>query len=283
MGINKIITGITAGILLLVAIILLAGRNGNPRPEFSSEIIIEKKWELPEELEEVSGISYLENDRIACIQDEDGEIFIYDLKKSRVERKIQFAGGGDYEGIAVVGTTAYVVRSDGTLFEIEDFRTTPRISEIETWLKRKRDVEGLCYDKKHDRLLIAIKEADPFEEESKGIFAFDMESRELLKEPVYRIDFQDSLFDPIREKNIQDTFKPSEVNIHPVTGDVLLLDGRSPMLLVLDRKSTARALYILNEEDFPQPEGLTFDEEANLYISSEGDPGTIQRVTIQKE
>lgn len=284
MGVNKIIMGITAGILLLVFLfIYLTGRNERNLPESSGMIVIEKKWQLPEELEEVSGITYLENDRVACIQDEDGEIFIYDLRKSRMERKIQFAGSGDYEGITVAGTTAYVVRSDGTLFEIADFETAPLVRKIETWLKRKQDVEGLTYDREQDRLLFAIKDDDPVQEERKGIFAFDRKKRKLSRTPVYNLDLKDPLLDTIRESDIQDTFKPSEVNIHPVTGDILLLDGRKPMLLILDRKSKTKALYILDEQDFPQPEGLTFDKEAHMYISSEGDPGTIQLVTITKE
>src|SRR5690606_2804436 len=42
----------------------------------SSEVKILNKWELPEVLKEVSGIAYLEENLFACVQDEDGKIFI---------------------------------------------------------------------------------------------------------------------------------------------------------------------------------------------------------------
>jgi uncharacterized protein YjiK len=85
----------------------------------ATELSITNKWDLPGELKEVSGIAYLDQDRFACIQDEDGIIFIYNRAEGKVEKRIEFAGPGDYEGITVNGNTAYIVRADGRLYKVD--------------------------------------------------------------------------------------------------------------------------------------------------------------------
>src|SRR5688572_17114686 len=42
----------------------------------ATDVRIESSWQLPEVLREVSGIAYLSVDRIACVQDELGNIYI---------------------------------------------------------------------------------------------------------------------------------------------------------------------------------------------------------------
>lgn len=84
----------------------------------STEIEIVQKWNLPAILREVSGIAYIDEHRFACVQDEAGTIFIFNKTTNSIERQIDFAGPGDYEGLALYGNTAYVVRADGNLYEI---------------------------------------------------------------------------------------------------------------------------------------------------------------------
>ena len=71
---------ITVGILLFVGIIYWFTRD-KFYIEYTNaaQIKIANKWELPRVLEEVSGIDYIDKERIACIQDEVGELFIYNL------------------------------------------------------------------------------------------------------------------------------------------------------------------------------------------------------------
>jgi uncharacterized protein YjiK len=85
----------------------------------SAEIDIKEKWDLPSELKEVSGIAYLDEQRFACIQDEEGTIFIYNRTSDQIEKKIAFGAPGDYEGITVKGSTAFVVRADGRIYEVD--------------------------------------------------------------------------------------------------------------------------------------------------------------------
>ena len=125
-------------------------KNKNKTPEeIAPGVTVLKRWELPKELLEISGLSYIDGNRFACVQDEQGKIFIYNIASSSVEKKISFGGMGDYEGLAVVGETIWVLRADGKLFEVNNMNAAdPMVKEYGTQLTTKQDPEGLCYDKK---------------------------------------------------------------------------------------------------------------------------------------
>lgn len=279
MGTKKLIILITTGLVLLSILVVVAftREDRGQVQEFSKEIRIAETWELPPELEEVSGIAFVESHKIACVQDEKGVIFIYDLNSRKIEKEILFWGRGDYEGITINGKTAYVVKSNGSIYEVQDFMGHPRVQEYETELRKRNDVEGLFYDSQNNRLLLAVKAKDPYSKDYKGIYSFNLQHNRLEKEPAYKLTFEEEVFQKMRKKNVQNTFKPSEVNINN-GGEILVLEGEQPKLLVLDASGKAKELYFLDDDDFPQPEGLAYDSSGNLYISNEGDPATIHKV-----
>lgn len=274
---------ISTGVLLLVGAIYFSFDGIAPaRSMPGAQLVkIEKKWELPDILSEVSGIAMMDNNRIACIQDEDGIIFIYNLKTSKIEQKVEFGDSGDYEGIALVGTTAYVLRSDGSIFEVNEFanQTTPAIKHTIP-LKGKYDFEGLCYDKKNNRLLLNFKDMD--KDEFKPIFAFDLSTKQLKPEPVFNINFNDPVFDIMEVKKSGKILRPTEIGIHPLTGNIYVLEAKNPKLLILDPTGKPLKLYVFKEEQFRQAEGLSFSKEGKLYISNEGnhEPGNILKISL---
>ena len=240
------------------------------RGEQSVKII--NQWDLPDILEEVSGIAYMENGKIACIQDEDGFIFIYNTKTASLERKIEFAGHGDYEGIALVGTTAYVLRSDGTLFEVRNFAMDHLKTVAHTLdFSANYDFEGLGYDKRNNRLLLGIK--NKTNDDFKSIYAFELESKKLIDEPVYKVYFNDPVFDILDMKPSYKMLQSSEINIHPDTGEIFILEGVNPKLLILDSSGVPKRLYVFKKKQFRQAEGLTFGPSGELFISNEGKRG----------
>lgn len=249
----------------------------------SKEVKVVDRWELPGVLTEVSGIEHLGGTRFACIQDEQGTIFIYNTANGQIEKEVPFAGAGDFEGIAVAGNTAWVVQSDGKLYEVANFQSAkPVVRSYTTALTAGHDVEGLTYDKKEDRLLLAIKGKEPGSSDYKGIYAFDAKAKRLASDPVLKINLADPVFQGLKEKKRTNLMQPSEIEIHPQTGDIYVSEGASPKLLVMDAQGNKKKLYTLNPDDFPQSEGLAFTPEGELFISNEGKggKGTLVKVAI---
>src|SRR5512140_2212992 len=106
----------------------------------------DKSVVLPEILHEISGVTIIDSVSIGCIQDEKGILFIYDLSLNEIRKSVNFFSKGDYEGIAKAGNIMFVLRSDGTLFEIADFESDEfTVTQHKTGIPCKEN-EGLCYD-----------------------------------------------------------------------------------------------------------------------------------------
>lgn len=248
----------------------------------SSEVKIEEKWELPSVLDEISGIVFLEPGRFACVQDESGTIFVYNTNTAEIENEISFAGDGDYEGLAIAGESAYVVRSDGKIYEVKNWKSeNPKTTIYNTSLTEDHNVEGLCFDKKNNRLLLALKGQGPDSENYKGVYAFNLSSKKFVDEPVFQIDLKHPVFDGIKEEDIEKIMRPSEIAIHPKTGNFYITDAKNPKILMLDATGEIVSSYALNEEDFAQAEGIAFSPSGDLFISNEGKKGSANIVKVE--
>ena len=185
---NKVVAAITIGILAIVAFVYFTMDFpfSLRREDFKEEYTIQQKWDLPDRLEEISGMDFIDDNRMAAIQDEEGIIFIYNLNSKKIEQEVKFGKSGDYEGLAIVNNDAFVLRSDGILFEIKNYlEKNPKVTKHETFIKAKHNAEGLCADLKNNRLLLAVKDRDPLSNNTKGIYAFDLKSKKLLKTPAF--------------------------------------------------------------------------------------------------
>ena len=251
-----------------------------------SSIKILTSWLLPKELLEVSGISWMDEERFSCIQDELGKVYIFNIRLNKIEQEITFAEKGDYEGIAIAGDILYVLDANGTIFEIEDYANgNPKITVYKTHLKKKQDAESLAYDEKNNRLLIAVKAVDFNSAEYKGIYAFDLQTKSMEESPVYKIDLSNKIFNEVNKGKIENSIRPSDIAIHPLTGDIYILEGTKPKLLIMNAKGELISLYDLKGSDFPQAEGIAFSADGKMYISNEGgnkEPGNILQVELTK-
>ncbi|MDQ7917649.1 hypothetical protein RBU60_08685 [Mesonia sp. MT50] len=237
-----------------------------------SQVVVNKKWPLPRALEEVSGISHVNDNIIACVQDEEGIIFLYNLENEGVEREINFGEQDDYEGIAIVSESAYVVNSAGKLFEIRNFKQEDfEVIIYENFLTEDHNVEGLCLDKTKNRLLLACKDNPDHRGNFKSIYAFDLKTKQVGKEPIYKLTYDNPIFDNFEEDKDEKLFRTSEIAIHPKTKDIYLLDGAIPKILILNKNWEAQELLVLDPEIFLQPEGLSFNTNGDMFIANEGD------------
>ncbi|TDU40066.1 uncharacterized protein YjiK [Gelidibacter sediminis] len=250
----------------------------------SANYTIEKTWELPSDLDEVSGIVWLDNKTIACVQDEDGIVYIYDLNTKTITRKIPFADHGDFEAIARYKNDLYVMQSDGLLYEIKDWDSEKKsVSSYQTDFESSNNIESLTYSNKEGTLLTVPKDTD-LKDDYKGIYSISLSSQNMDRNsPTYKIEMASDILKPFRHKKLQKTFYPSEIAVHPTTKEIYILEGRNPKLLIMDPQGTPKWAYKLDELNFPQPEGMTFSATGDLYISNEsaGGPATIHLVKLK--
>lgn len=238
-------------------------------------------YELPDILKEISGLTIASNGELACVQDEDGIIFFYNLDKKEITNRIIFAKANDYEDIAFVGEIAYVLQSDGTIYEIENLgKIDQKTTTYDTYLNEKNDTEGLAYDVENNRLLIACKgkgtTAQMIYDESKIVFAFDLKNKKLEDKPV--IEFKkEALYDFIETNNLKKLsfklnkkmpFNPSGITIK--NGFCFTIASVGKMLIATDKLGNILRVEELDKDLMPKPEGIVFDENGNLFIASEG-------------
>jgi uncharacterized protein YjiK len=243
---------------------------------------IDSKWELPDVLREVSGIAMHKNNIVACVQDEIGTVFLYDLAKKKIVDSFSFGGPGDYEGISIVGNDIYVLRSDGQLTCISNFETTRKISTYFLKLPQGfQNFEGLCFDKKSNRLLIAPRFFDTADRTVKNIYSFDLTSKKFSAGPVYSIKLSDKIFNSVVTK--KEALIPSEIFVHPVSGKIFLTDARNKYVLISDANGSPFKLLPLDPTLFAKTEGITMDADGMIYLSNEGKTGPATLIKISPE
>lgn len=233
-----------------------------------------EKHIMPSDLDEISSIEVLPNGTIACVQDEKGTLYVYDTSTKKVVKEYKFAKDGDYEGIALVGETLYVLRSDGDLYQVPRQGGENATLKIETALSANNDTEGLAYDPIDRQLLIACKAdagIDKKKKKHKAVYAFNLTVNEIIEEPKIYLNLEE-LTDKLQKKK-QITFDPSGIAVHPLTGNFYLIASSGSRLLVLDRKGELLYQQEIKGRNYRQPEGITFNSDGTLFISNEAKDG----------
>lgn len=252
----------------------------------------ERIFDLAKDLDEISGIAFFEKNKLAAINDEQGKLYFINLKNSKTTA-YKFGEDGDYEDIVRVHSEFWILKSNGDLTLVKNFKATKNDNQVyKTPLSQKNDTEGLAFDQKNSRLLIACKEGPnlgngKLQAPVKAIYAFDLETKKLSKSPVFTINPADieeasskwpvwfikltKLFS--EHESIFFRFSPSGIAIHPKTNNIYIISASNKYLLVLDEKGNYLYASELNAALFSQPEGIAFSPEGALYISNEANGG----------
>jgi len=250
----------------------------------------QKSFVLPVALNEISGIVPISDHEIACVQDELGHVYLFDLKSSTITKEYNTQLVGDYEGITLVGNTIYLLRSDGVLVEYPDFRS-PGLKIKEYFLNLpSSNNEGLCYDQKNYRLLIAAKMKAGKGKENKDeryIYSFDLKTKVPNNLPLFKLHveeieaFAQKSGIPIPYRTNKKTgkqlsafnFRPSEIAVHPFNKNIYILSANDKLLLVTDEKGAIKDLVALDPVLFNKAEGLAFLPDGTMLISNEAQQG----------
>jgi len=244
---------------------------------------------LPFELRDISGLTNLPDNQIACVQDENGVIFIYNLEQDSIIGHYQFGTDGNYEGLTRVDSTYFVLRSDATLLEVSSPWDTNMVSEtklnIPSW-----DNEGLCFDQRNNRLLVAPKSKlgkGTELKDTRAIYSIDLTTKQFDQEPLFLISVSEieafanshNLELPQKVgKQTQDSisslkFMPSSLAVHPRTDEIYVISAVDQTMAVFDKSGKLMNYMRLDPKIFNKPEGITFLENGDMIITNEGQMG----------
>ncbi|CAL66511.1 SdiA-regulated domain-containing protein [Christiangramia forsetii] len=281
---NKWAIGIIALTLILAGVVYAIYESNDYDFEDSTKSYeILNKWELPEELDEVSGMQWIGDEKIACVQDEDGIIFIYDLSTSKIIKQYKFANSGDYEALTSLNNELWVAESNGKLFNIKSLEGVEENSEvIELEFEYRNNIEGLAANT-NGELWLSVKERNLDNSSGyKGIYSFNPLTNKLNKEPVLKISYDDPKFDVLKTDNPRKLIRPSDITFSPLNDDLYVLDAEFQKVLIVDRKGQINNLHLLDPAEFAQPEGICFSPSGRLFIANEslGGPANIIEVKI---
>lgn len=245
------------------------------------------RFKLDKSLKEISGLTLLDAQHLAAVQDEKGKLYVINAFDGEIQSDRRFAKDGDFEGVELAGDYLYALRSDGDIYEISDWTSKDADSKkYETHLSSKNDTEGLAYDAQNNRLLVVCKENPGAGlKNARTVYSFDLSTKEMAKDPVMVIDLK--AVEALTEKNKLNRivrnlaapltnlsgFKPAGLAIHPLTGQLFVISSVRKVILAYNMDGTLEDVWLLSEDDFRQPEGLAFLPNGDLFIANEGGNG----------
>ncbi len=238
-----------------------------------------KTIKLPSELREISALSYYKDNLLAAVQDENGIIYMINYKSGKIEQKIKIEAFGDFEGIEIVDSLVYMMKSNGNIIRVSNFMSeSPVIEKFNLAFSSKNDCEGLGYDAQKNNLLIACKGksalADnrqkdlhlPELKKYRAIYSLDIKNMQLDAKPAFLLKKKE--YEKISKT---DDFKPSAVAVHPISENIYILASAGKLLVVLDQNGNYLEHIQLDSKIFRQPEGICFSPDGEkLFISNEG-------------
>ncbi len=241
-----------------------------------SEVFTDK---LDIKIKETSGIAWdSKNNYFLVVNDEKGILFFLDKETKVVSAEYNFGEKGDYEDVAIMNGTPYILRSDGMIIKFtKDSSGQGSGKPVGTVsLSGTNDFETMYADTARKALVIICKNCKSDDDKSVSAFAFYPDSIGFDNKPVYTIDAG-----KVAELSPHKTskFQPSGAAIHPVLHKLFILSSASNQLAITDLNGKVESVFELSKKMFPQPEGITFKQNGDMYITNEG---VTTRATMSK-
>lgn len=231
------------------------------------------RWEIPG-LREASGLALTEDGRLLVHGDESARIIAIDPAQGQLVGQFQLGAAPprqDFEGIAVVDSTGYLVTSTGVLYEFmipSAGKATATLSYtvIPTPAGRSCEIEGLGYESSSKVLLLACKHMKKSSEPT-AIFRWSLSERRLASPAKIELD-ETGLPGKVSGRKLNIT----GVDVDPSSGEWVLLSSLDQTIAVADPNGRVRATERL-ARGHRQPEGLALSTNRRIFIADEGGKG----------
>jgi SdiA-regulated len=239
------------------------------------------KIELGNKLREISGIAWVDENTMLAENDEAGKVFTINLKDKRdlVYPHFVFGEKNDYEDIVKVNTTLYLLISTGQIVEIPAYSRDGDApgTIIATMAGKNNEFESMYYDKDVNSLILLCKSCHKEKDQVRTAYRFDLATRQFADTPYYAIDIN-----IIRQKldDNRAEFRPSAAAIHPLQNKLYIVSSIGKLLVITDKKGKVEQAMPISATLFPQPEGITFAANGDMFISNEA--GIEDQATLLK-
>jgi len=243
-----------------------------PPPEgslFSGEAA--QQWRLPAQLAEISGLALSPDGRLFAHDDERAVIYEIDAAEGRIIKN--FALGdpietGDFEGLAITPDGVFhLITSRGKIYTFREGADGAHVpfESADVGMREVCEIEGLAYLAADQSLIIACKRMR------------DRAMRDNVSLYKWRPGAPAAPWIAIPGGDLATragvrNFRPSSVEIDPVSGRVLLLSGNDGALAELSAEGELLAARALGASH-AQAEGVTIDADGSLIISDEAAGG----------
>lgn len=225
---------------------------------------------LGSKLDEISGICWVSDSLMLANNDESGRIFAINLAnlKDLEYRNFKFGEKGDYEDIVKVDSAIYLLVATGKIVRVTGFQNEDSVkSEVVAELPGiQNEFESLYYDQEVNSLIMLCKDCHKEKNRIRSAYRFDLSRNELIDSPYYQI--QVDQIRKITENNEAD-FRPSAAAVNPRDGKVYIVSSIGKLMVVINKKGKVEQAFGISGIMFPQPEGITFSDNGDMYISNE--------------
>lgn len=228
------------------------------------------RYRVRESMQEISGIElYPDEHKIMAINDEEGRIYQVDVAATEPYPHYKFAKNGDFEDICHTDSGWFVLKSNGSLYEVHHlFTDSTSSTRYKLDLPGKKEFETTYYDRSRNSIIMICKNCE--DDKKLGItsaYRFDLATRTFGTAAFFQ-------FDNKEIANLVGSdmrfFKPSAAAIHPIEKRLYIVASVNGLLVIADLQGHVQEAYNLKHRLFLQPEGLAFAPNGDLYISNEG-------------
>lgn len=246
-------------------------------PHYDFSKVVTSKLDI--KLKEISGLAWDNiKDEFVAHYDEAGKLFYLDKETKEIKAEYPFGNKGDYEDVTLINSVPFILRSDGMITRIikEDSAKAYGQEIGKLGITGTNDFETMYYDADRKALILICKNCKMDDKQSVSAFAYYLDSTGFDLNPVFTINADTvEKLSPFKTSKLQ----PSAAAIHPILKKLFILSSASSQLVITDLNGKAESVFELGKKLFPQPEGITFKSNGDMYISNEGVTGkaTIHR------
>jgi hypothetical protein len=223
-----------------------------------------KRISLPASLNEISGLAYDYRDSgLFAEQDEKGIIYkIYPSKPSSLE-EWRVAPDGDYEDLALISDTLWLLRSDGKIKAFKLPISTGMSPVLHARVDEDEDEFETLFPASQNELMLLCKNCAADKKGAYGSRIFNIIGGTFSKGSFMLVtdseSSKDKQFRPHPTAAVRDTSR----------GLIIILCTRPSCLFEVTEQGKVKQKYLLDPTIYKQPEGIALAPDGTLYISTE--------------